>query len=277
MSLNQRANDRVCIMNEKIFAAGLAYEGNAYQGWQRQAQVSSVQACVEQAIGKVAGHAVTVDCAGRTDAGVHATAQVIRFQTSSTRRLDQWLMGINTELPSVIRLQWIQGMNQDFHPRFQAIERTYRYIIYNAKISPCFARHLVSWCFLSLDAVLMHEAAQYLVGEHDFSAFRGSDCQSKTPFREVKAVSVCREGPYLFIDICANAFLHHMVRNIVGSLLLVGQKKHDPKWIATVLASRDRRQAGATALPNGLYLVGVRYPDRYDLPSVPVMPGLLSF
>ena len=264
-------------MNKKIWVAGLGYDGSAYQGWQRQENASSVQACVEQAVSIVAGHPVVVDCAGRTDAGVHATAQVIRFFSSSNRRIDQWLMGVNTELPSAIRLQWVQSMDQDFHPRFQAIERTYRYIIYNAPISPCFARHLISWYFLPLDAVLMHQAAQYLVGEHDFSAFRGSDCQSKTPFREVKAVSVRREGSYLFIDICANAFLHHMVRNIVGALLLVGQLKREPQWLAEVLASRDRRQAGVTALPNGLYLVGVRYPSVYCLPSTPVMPGLLSF
>jgi tRNA pseudouridine38-40 synthase len=266
-------------MSEKIFSfvCGLSYDGSQYHGWQQQANNVSIQACIERAISSVAGHAVLVDCAGRTDAGVHATAQIIRFQTSSVRRLDQWLMGVNAALPPVIKLQWVKPISADFHPRFQATERSYRYIIYNSSISPCFARHLLSWYFLPLNAEAMHRAAQYLIGEHDFSAFRGSDCQSKTPFREVKAISVKRHGSYILIDICANAFLHHMVRNIVGTLLQVGEGKRAEEWVKMVLESKNRREAGITALPNGLYLVGVRYPQEFDLPTQLVLPEVICY
>nr|WP_136251928.1 tRNA pseudouridine(38-40) synthase TruA [Ningiella ruwaisensis] len=256
-------------------ALGIEYFGHAYKGWQRQEHVSSVQAKVEDALAQILQEKVEVVCAGRTDAGVHATGQIIHFDTTLSRPLKAYTRGMNTLLPDDIAVTWAQEVSEDFHARFSAHARRYRYVIYNDALRPGIMQKGLTHVYQPLNEQLMHEGAQHLVGEHDFSAFRASLCQSKTPFRNVQRVSVYRKGRYIVVDIQANAFLHHMVRNIVGSLLIVGQNEQSPSWMADLLAAKDRTKAAATAKPNGLYLVKVHYPDTFSLPDMPIGPLFL--
>lgn len=248
---------------------GVEYEGTAYRGWQRQDHdaISTVQACLEYALASVADQTIQVTCAGRTDAGVHALGQVVHFDTDVSRSDYSWVFGANSNLPQDIRVLWAQHADENFHARFSALSRSYRYIIYNHSIRSAVWRNLATWYHRPLQAELMHEAAQYLIGEHDFTSFRGIDCQSKTPIRELKSISVRREGEFVILDVCANAFLHHMVRNIVGALLEIGSGKQSIEWIQKILAARDRTQAGVTALANGLYLMQVEYPEEFKIPA----------
>ncbi|MFM2482737.1 tRNA pseudouridine(38-40) synthase TruA [Celerinatantimonas sp. YJH-8] len=256
-------------------ALGIEYDGAAYYGWQRQREVNSVQECVEQALSKIADHPVDVFCAGRTDAGVHATGQVIHFDTHSGRSMSAWTLGMNANLPKDIAVRWAKSVADDFHARFSAKARRYRYIIYNAPYRGAILNHGVSHYHQHLDEKRMHEAAQYLLGEQDFSSFRAVQCQSRSPFRNVHHVMVTRQGDFVVIDIKANAFLHHMVRNIAGSLIEVGQGDRPPTWISELLALKDRTKAAATAKAQGLYLVSVDYPQRYEIPVVE--PGPLFY
>ena len=255
----------------------LGYEGARYRGWQAQKSgVPSIQEELEKALTKVGAEKISVVCAGRTDAGVNATQQVVHCDSNALRSAYSWVMGGNHYLPKDIVLLWAGNVSQDFHARYSATARTYRYIIYNHPLRPAWARGSVTWVHQALEEQLMHQAAQHLLGKNDFSAFRGSDCQSKTPFRHIYAISVRRLGDMVILEVEANAFLYHMVRNIVGTLIDVGIKKRPPEWVGVVLASKQRSRAGITAPSNGLYLVKVHYPQQYGMPDLPLGPFFLQ-
>ncbi|WP_214000225.1 tRNA pseudouridine(38-40) synthase TruA [Arsukibacterium sp.] len=254
-------------------ALGIEYDGTGFFGWQRQREVNSVQQELETALTKVANSPVEVFCAGRTDAGVHATGQVVHFDTDASRDCKAWIMGTNSQLPDQIAVRWAKPVADDFHARFSATARRYRYIIYNQKFRPAILRSGLSHYHQQLDISLMQQAAPVLIGEHDFSAFRAIQCQSKTPFRNIHHLQLSRVGDYLVLDIKANAFLHHMVRNITGSLLEIGMGRKPVSWLGELLQSRNRNLAAATAKPGGLYLVDVDYPEHYEIPKA--APGPL--
>lgn len=247
-------------------ALGLEYKGINYYGWQRQPKLPSVQFYVEQALSKVADHSVQAFCAGRTDTGVHAKEQVIHFDTIAKRKIDAWILGSNSHLPCDIRIRWAKHVTDDFHARFSAVARSYRYLIHNSKTHSAILYNLITWHPKPLDEKLMQKAAHYLIGEHDFSSFRGCDCQSKSPMRNVHHLNIKRSGKLIVIDIKANAFLLHMVRNIAGLLIAIGEGKQEPIWAKHVLETCDRKISGVTALACGLYLTKVYYPDKYNLP-----------
>ncbi|CNI50209.1 tRNA pseudouridine(38-40) synthase TruA [Yersinia bercovieri] len=257
-------------------ALGIEYNGSRYFGWQRQQEVTSVQACLEAALSKVANAPIGVFCAGRTDAGVHATGQVVHFVTTAVRKDAAWTMGVNSHLPGDIAVRWVKTVDEDFHARFSATARRYRYIIFNHRYRPAVLAQGVTHCHQPLDAERMEQAAQCLLGENDFTSFRAVQCQSRTPWRNVKHIKVTRHGAYIVVDIKANAFVHHMVRNIVGSLIEIGCGNQDVTWMAELLALKDRTRAAATAKAEGLYLVSVDYPERFGLPAAPMGPLFLA-
>ena len=242
-------------------AIGIEYDGTAYNGWQRQKSGIGVQAKVEEALASVADETVEVVCAGRTDTGVHATGQVCHFDTGSQRSIRGWLLGANSRLPDDIAVTWVLPVADDFHARYTAIARRYRYRILNRLVRSALERNRAWWLHQPLDAALMHEAAQALIGEHDFSAFRAAGCQASTPNRELQSFSVSRDGDWLYLDVKANAFLQHMVRNLTGTLVAIGLGERPAEWAGEVLESRDRREAGIAAPPHGLTLEEVYYPD----------------
>lgn len=248
-------------------ALGVEYDGTDFLGWQRLSHGASVQASLERALSFVAAEAIEVTCAGRTDAGVHGRCQVVHFDTSVQRDLRSWVLGACSNLPTGIAVLWAQPMPDDFHARFSARSRRYRYTILNRAIRPALDARYVAWERSPLDAQRMHEAAQALLGEHDFSAFRAVSCQAMHARREVKSLSVRREGAHVIVEIEANAFLHHMVRNIVGSLLPVGRGEQPAQWIAQLLAGRNREVAGPTAAAAGLTFIGPRYARNWNLPA----------
>ncbi|GLP96576.1 tRNA pseudouridine(38-40) synthase TruA [Paraferrimonas sedimenticola] len=256
-------------------ALGIEYDGAKYYGWQRQQEVDSVQARLEAALSKVADCQIEVVCAGRTDSGVHATGQVVHFDCDVERHMGAWTLGVNANLPFDVAVRWAKVVDEEFHARFSATARRYRYVILNHRLRPAILQPGVTHHHQPLDETRMHQAAQALLGEQDFSSFRAVHCQSKTPFRNVHSVQVKRFGDYLVVEIAANAFLHHMVRNIVGSLLVIGQGEQPVEWIEQLLALKDRTQAAPTAKANGLYLVDVTYPDEFELPKAPAGPLFL--
>ncbi|MCW8092589.1 tRNA pseudouridine(38-40) synthase TruA [Alteromonas sp. ASW11-130] len=256
-------------------ALGVEYNGASQYGWQRQRDVTSVQEHVEKALSTVAACPVEVICAGRTDAGVHATGQVIHFNCDTARPMRAWTLGVNANLPDEMAVTWAKEVADDFHARFSAIYRRYRYIIYNDRLRPAILHQGLTHEHRPLDADKMHQAAQALLGENDFSSFRAALCQSKSPYRNVTHVKVMRRERFVIIDIQANAFVHHMVRNIAGSLIEVGCGSQPVGWIKDLLAVKDRSQAAATAKPNGLYLVEVGYPQEFDLPKHQIGPLFL--
>lgn len=263
-------------MDKKRIVMGLRYDGSAYRGWQSQfEELQTIQAKVEKAIAQVADESVSVYCAGRTDAGVHATQQIIHFDTTADRGENSWVFGANSALPPDISVVWSQEVDPSFHARFSALRRRYRYILYNYKVRPAILRHAVGWHYKDLDEVRMQQAARYLIGEHDFSSFRGAGCQAKSPVRHVYEVAMTRHKHLLILEIEANAFLLHMVRNIVGTLFAVGSGHKPPEWVKEVLLAKNRQEAGITASPAGLYLVDVTYPTVYDLPKPPIGPFFL--
>lgn len=256
-------------------ALGIEYDGTHYCGWQRQKEVQSVQEKLEHALSIVANHPVVVQCAGRTDTGVHGTGQVVHFDTTASRKMVAWTMGANANLPKDVAVRWAKEVPDEFHARFAATARRYRYIIYNSQIRPGIFHSGVSHYHGELDADKMQLAANYLLGEHDFTSFRAMHCQSRSPWRNMMHLNVTRYGQYIVIDIKANAFVHHMVRNITGSLLCVGRGDKEPEWIDWLLKAKDRKLAGVTAKAEGLYLVAVDYPQTFDLPSEPLGPLFL--
>jgi tRNA pseudouridine38-40 synthase len=249
------------------FAAGLEYDGRAYSGWQFQPGLNTIQDVVQRALGRVADAPVDCICAGRTDAGVHALAQVAHFDTTAVRSERSWRLGANTYLPEDVSIAWLREVPAQFHARFSATARSYRYLIFNRDSRSGLAAGRATWERRPLDAQRMHAAAQVLVGEHDFSAFRAIECQAKSPLRRVERLDVARGAEWVSIVITANAFLHHMVRNVAGLLMSVGHGESPPERVAAVLAGRDRRVNAATAPPDGLYLVAVRYPAQFGLPD----------
>jgi len=248
-------------------AAGVEYDGSGFFGWQRQRQTPTVQACLEDALGQVANHPLSVHCAGRTDTGVHARCQVVHFDSDASRSERSWVLGTNSQLPSGISLLWVRPVTDDFHARFSARRRRYRYRILNRWVRPAIQRGRVAWVRHRLDAAMMDKAAGFLIGEHDFSSFRAVGCQSRSPTRTVQEAAVIRCGSELCFDIEANAFVYHMVRNIAGSLIQVGRGLKPPEWIAELLRLRDRTAAGATASAEGLCFIAPSYPDFPDLPT----------
>lgn len=255
------------------FVAGIEYKGTAFDGWQSQSHAPNVQDCLERALTKVADSPMRTVCAGRTDSGVHATGQVVHFETAVMRRENEWLRGCNANMSADIRMRWVQSVGADFDARKSAVKRHYRYIILNTLQSSALLKDLTTHIYKPLDAKLMHLAAQTLVGEHDFSSFRSAGCQSKTPIRYVHAIDVRRDRRLIYIDICANAFVQYMVRNIAGVLIEVGDGTQSIQWVADVLEQRDRTQGGVTAPSNGLYLVKVEYDVCYGLPDEMVYPS----
>lgn len=259
------------------FAVGIEYDGTHYHGWQAQELgLRTVQQQVEVALSKVADSPIVITCAGRTDKGVHAIGQVVHFTTSVERPLDNWLMGSNAYLPNDIAVRWIREMDPSFHARYSALARRYHYIIFNRPVRTALYANRMSWHYRFLDANLMHEAGQHLLGEHDFQSFRAAQCQSNSSVREVMSLNVHREGELILIDITANAFLHHMVRNIAGVLMVIGEGKQTTEWALEVLQARDRTASAATAQPQGLYLVHVEYPAIYELPTFTGRPLMLG-
>lgn len=265
-------------------ALGIEYDGSVYSGWQRQSAagsqkgdpVATVQQELECALSRVAAHPVVVTCAGRTDAGVHATSQVVNFDCAIDRGEQAWIRGVNSLLPRSIRVRWVRTVASDFSARFSALARRYHYLIYNRRESSAILHGRVTHCPHSLNVEAMHCAAQALLGEQDFSSFRAAGCQSTTAQRNVHTVSVKRRGPFVLIDIQANAFLQHMVRNIAGSLLEIGRGRASIEWISELLALRDRSAAAMTAAPDGLYLVEVLYPSSCGLPEGVEPPPFFS-
>ncbi len=259
-------------------ALGIEYDGAAFHGWQRQGDqvISTVQGEVERALSKIANHPVDLVCAGRTDTGVHATAQVVHFDCEIDRGEKAWVRGANSLLPPSVRITWASRVAEDFHARFSALSRRYNYVIYDARVESAIMAGRVTHTRSTLNIEAMHKAGQYLLGERDFSSFRAAGCQSRTPFRNVMHLRVYRHHRYIVLDIQANAFLQHMVRNIAGTLLEIGAGKREPEWAAEVLAAKDRTVAAMTASPYGLYLVAVEYPEDSGLPSPELGPGFLQ-
>jgi len=248
-------------------ALGIEYDGSQFCGWQFQDHSPSVQASVEHAIGKVAAHSVRVICAGRTDTGVHALNQVVHFDSDAVRSERAWVFGCNANLPKSVAVTWAKEVSPDFHARFSARRRRYRYVIFNRAVRPTFLAYRVCWQHKELNVEKMSAAAQHLVGRHDFSAYRAAGCQAKDPTREIYSLSVARQRDLIFIDIEANAFLHHMVRNIAGVLMTIGCGEQEVDWSRQVLLGKDRKLAAITAVAHGLYLTDVDYDDSYHLPK----------
>ena len=255
-------------------AAILEYDGSRFSGWQRQEQARTVQAVVEEALSKVADESIQVTVAGRTDAGVHAAGQVIHFDTSAARSDYSWVRGTNSNLPSEVALLWAAPVDDGFHARFSATGRHYHYLILNRAIRPTYLAQRVTHEYRLLDVASMREAAQHLLGEHDFTSFRATECQAKSPVRELRGLDVTRHGDMIHIHAHANAFLQHMVRNIAGVLMTVGAGEHESSWVKEVLEARDRRAGGVTAAPDGLYLREIEYPETFKLPRLSRAVGL---
>lgn len=248
-------------------ALGIEYNGSEFYGWQAQAELPTIQGCLEAALSKIADEIIILFCAGRTDAGVHATGQVVHFDTQVNRPIRAWIMGTNSYLPSAISVRWAQIVNDDFHARYTALSRCYRYFIYNTATRPALLHQRVTWRYEELNVATMHEASRYLIGELDFSSFRSSQCESKSPMRNVHRITINRHNEFVIIEIEANAFLHHMVRNIAGVLMRVGAGYEEPEWALEVLQAKDRRKAVETAPASGLYLYAVKYPTIFSLPE----------
>ncbi|MCW5575229.1 MAG: tRNA pseudouridine(38-40) synthase TruA [Burkholderiales bacterium] len=248
-------------------ALGIEYGGGGFCGWQTQPGGCAVQDRLEQACAGIAGIPVKTVCAGRTDAGVHALGQVVHLDCAVERPASAWVRGVNALLPPGLAVTWAQPVDGDFHARFSALSRTYRYVLLNSPVRPAADHGRVGWFHMPLDVERMREAAACLTGEHDFSAFRAAECQAQSPVRTLHEAEVRKRGPYIEFVFRANAFLHHMVRNIVGSLVYVGKGKHPPQWMAEVLNGRDRARAAPTFDASGLYLAQVEYAPRWGLPA----------
>ncbi len=248
-------------------AAGIEYDGTDFLGWQRLRVGTSVQGVVERALSLVAAHPIQVSCAGRTDTGVHGRCQVVHFDTDAQRAMRGWVLGACSNLPASVAVLWAQPVANEFHARYAARSRRYAYRILNRPIRAALDGRFVTWERMPLDAQRMHEAAQALLGAHDFTAFRALSCQAHHPLRTLDAVSVTRDGENVCVEIEANGFLHHMVRNIVGSLLMIGRGERPPEWMAELLAGRNRQVAGPTALSSGLTFIGPRYEAHWGLPA----------
>jgi len=253
----------------------IEYDGSAFSGWQRQTDARSVQQCVEEALSKVADHTVEITVAGRTDAGVHACAQVVHFDTDAERSTYAWVRGTNSNLPDDAALLWAGEVDSGFHARFSATEREYRYVILNRPVRPTYLSRRVTHEYRPLDVERMQSATRFLIGNHDFSSFRAAECQAKSPVRELRELDISRASEFVTITARANAFLHHMVRNLAGVLMDIGAGERAPEWAGEVLEARDRKLGSITAPPDGLYLTAVEYPEGFHVPRMnPLIPAL---
>lgn len=255
-------------------AAIIEYDGSRFSGWQLQDRQQTVQGCVEQALSRVADHPVRVTAAGRTDAGVHALGQVIHFESDAQRSSHAWVRGANSDLPAAVALLWSGIVDPAFHARFTATGRHYRYLILNRAVRPTYLAGRVTHEYRPLDIARMQAAARHLLGTHDFTSFRSIQCEAKSPVRELRALEVSRQGEIVNIQVYANAFLHHMVRNLAGVLMAIGAGEREPAWAGDVLAARDRTQGGVTAAPDGLYLTRVEYPEAFAIPRLSNATGV---
>jgi len=256
-------------------ALGISYHGGPYQGWQSQASGLTVQDQLEKALSEFAGHRVSTLCAGRTDAGVHGLMQVVHFDTPANRSPASWVRGPNALLPKDIAVQWAHAVPAEFHCRASALSRSYAYILLSSPVRPSVEHGRVGWVYRPITLEPMQQAAQWLLGEHDFSSFRASACQALSPVKNLLRVDISRRGAYWRFEFEANAFLHHMIRNLMGCLLAIGDGRHPPEWIKEVLAARDRDAASPTFSPDGLYFLGPRYDARWGLPErSPLLDGL---
>ncbi|MDH5357045.1 MAG: tRNA pseudouridine(38-40) synthase TruA [Gammaproteobacteria bacterium] len=253
-------------------ALGVEYNGTHHAGWQIQPSQRTVQGCLEDALSRVANHSVKTVAAGRTDSGVHALQQVVHFDTDVERDERNWILGLNTNLPADINVTWAKPVDEDFSARFSALNRSYRYLILNRVSRSALQDKRMWWFFRPLDEQRMQAAADLLVGHHDFSAFRAKECQAKSPMKTMEKIQVTRYGQYIAVDVKAQSFLHHMVRNIVGVLVPIGEGKEPVSWAKSVLESRARAQGGITSPPDGLYFMNVEYPAKYALPTVSALP-----
>lgn len=260
------------------YAIGLEFVGSNYRGWQRQKEVLGVQAVVEQAFSKIANENIEVVAAGRTDAGVHAGNMLAHFKTTASRTVYNWLRGVNSLLPFDISLRWIKPMPDEFHARFGAIARRYRYITLNQPQRPAMLYHHVTHIHEPLNLLKMQEAAQHIVGQHDFTSFRAAACQSNQPIRNIHHATLFEHGQFIVFDIQADGFLHHMVRNLMGTLFAIGKGELKPDDYLRILNAHDRTIAPPTALPDGLYFINAYYPDRFQslLPNMPLTPQWLN-
>ncbi|HEU0220167.1 MAG TPA: tRNA pseudouridine(38-40) synthase TruA [Gallionella sp.] len=258
-------------------AMGVEYDGRPFCGWQSQADGNTVQDTLQRALGQIAGEPISVIAAGRTDTGVHALEQVVHFDTRAERPLTAWVRGANALLPDSIAVRWAHPVPDEFHARFSAHGRSYRYLLINRPVRSAIHAGKAGWFHLPLDIAAMQAAAQYLLGEHDFSAFRASECQAKSPIKNLRQLDIRRQGEMLIFDVSADAFLHHMVRNIVGCLVYIGKGKYSPDWLAEILGGRERRFAAPTFTPDGLYLRRIQYEAKWGLPQMDneTMPGEL--
>ena len=247
-------------------ALGLEYDGSGFCGWQTQPNACAVQDALELALAEIASAPIKTASAGRTDTGVHALAQVVHFDTQAARPESAWVRGVNALLPAAVSVRWAREVAPEFHARFSAEARRYRYVLLNRAMRPGLAAGRVGWHHAPLNLQAMQHAAEYLLGEHDFSAFRAAECQAKTPVRTLTELRIQRVEDYVLFDFRANAFLHHMVRNIIGGLVYVGKGKYPPAWLGEILAGRDRKRAAPTFAPDGLYLSGVEYPAHWAIP-----------
>ncbi|QDQ25341.1 tRNA pseudouridine(38-40) synthase TruA [Chitinimonas arctica] len=250
-------------------ALGLEYDGRAFCGWQAQPNGLSVQDALEKAIGRMAGHPIRLHAAGRTDAGVHACQQVAHFDTTANRPLTAWVRGVNSFLPTGIAVLWARPVEEGFHARFSATARHYRYLLLNHPVRPALLAGRIGWFHAPLELEAMRQAATYLLGEQDFSSFRSSECQAASPVKHLTRFEIAREGDLLRFDVSAGGFLHHMVRNLMGSLVHIGKGAMPPDWMADLLALRDRTLAPPTFMPDGLYFAGVSYPAEFGIASEP--------
>ena len=260
-------------------ALGVEYDGSHFHGWQKQPGGDTVQDALESALAHIAGRRIDVVCAGRTDAGVHATGQVVHFDTPVDRPLTAWVRGVNSFLPQAVAVRWARAVSDGFHARFSACGRCYRYVLINRPQRMGVWHGRAGWYHHELNVETMQQAAQLLLGEHDFSAFRAADCQAKSPLKTMRKANVQRSGEMIVFDFEAGAFLHHMVRNLVGTLVYVGQGRQAPGWVAELLVSRNRSLAAPTFSAAGLYLVDVKYEALWDLPggSDSLLPGASAY
>ncbi len=249
-------------------AIGVEYDGSPFCGWQSQADGQTVQDTLQRALSQIAGEPIAIIAAGRTDTGVHALEQVVHFDTQVERPLSAWVRGVNALLPDSIVVRWVHAVPDEFHARFSAHGRSYRYLLINRAVRPAIQAGKVGWFHAPLDVAAMQEAARCLLGEHDFSAFRAAQCQAKSPVKHLHQLDIRRQGEMLIFDVSADAFLHHMVRNIVGCLVYVGKGKYSAEWLAEVLDSRERRLAAPTFAPDGLYLRRIQYEAKWGLPQM---------
>ena len=248
-------------------ALGLEYDGSSFNGWQAQPHGNTVQDALERALAAVAGEPVRVSCAGRTDSGVHALAQVVHFDTAAPRPLTAWVRGANAHLPAPIAVRWSREVPVEFHARYSARSRSYRYLLHNHPVRPALHHGKHGWCHQPLEVDLMNQAALCLLGEHDFSAFRAAECQAKSPLKTMHRAEILRYGDLVVFEFCASAFLQHMVRNLVAALVAVGKGRCPPQWLAALLAGRDRTSGAPTFAAAGLYFAGVEYEAHWCLPQ----------